>query len=107
MRLRSPSLSGFYRDKLVVVCGGGGFLGSFIVDALLREGARVRVTQRSRPVQRLGHCLDHVEFMSADLTSLEECRRGLIGAEVAINIAAQVGSIQANMVHGTGAGVGI
>ncbi|WP_423787477.1 NmrA family NAD(P)-binding protein, partial [Klebsiella pneumoniae] len=33
-------------DKLVTVFGGGGFVGRYVVRALLRAGARVRVAER-------------------------------------------------------------
>jgi len=92
-------MSEFYRGKAVAVCGGGGFLGSHLVEDLLRVGARVRVIQRSRPEKRLGHCLDQVEFVSADLTSPDECRRSLQGIEIVCNTASQTGGIQYNSAH--------
>jgi GDP-L-fucose synthase len=92
-------MSGFYKGKSAVVCGGGGFLGSHVVDGLLKQGAKVKVSQRSRPVERLGPVLDQVEFISADLTDLEQCRRAVAGSDVVFNTAAQVGGIQYNRVH--------
>ena len=95
----SPYVSSLYDGKTVAVCGGGGFLGSHLVEDLLRAGARVRVVQRSHPEKRLGHCLDQVEFVSADLTSLAECRRSLQGIEIVCNTASQTGGIQFNSAH--------
>lgn len=92
-------MSSFYNGKDVAVCGGGGFLGSHVVEELLRSGARVRVIQRSVPTERLGHRLEDVEFVALDLTAPDNCRAALKGIEIVFNTAAQVGGIQYNMAH--------
>lgn len=92
-------MTGFYQGKRVAVCGGGGFLGSHVVEELLEAGARVSVIQRSRPEERLASRLGELEFISADLSGIKDCLRTLKGAEIVINTAAQVGGIQYNMVH--------
>jgi GDP-L-fucose synthase len=70
-----------------------------LVEELLEAGALVRVVQRSCPAQRLGHCLDRVEFVSADLSNPDQCRRALEGAEMVFSAAALVGGIQYNLAH--------
>ena len=39
-------MKSFYQGKKVLVTGGGGFIGSHLVDRLVASGANVRVTQR-------------------------------------------------------------
>lgn len=76
----------FWTDKRVCVTGGAGFLGSFVVDELRRNGAR------------------HVfvpEHASYDLVSREEIARMLADAkpDIVIHLAAVVGGIGANMAN--------
>ena len=66
---------------------------------MLHLGAKVRVIQRTRPEQRLAHCIEEFEFLSADLGVAEESRRALKGMEIVFNTTAQVGGIQYNMAH--------
>jgi GDP-L-fucose synthase len=75
-------MSSFWQDKQVVVTGGAGFLGSFVVDRVKREGARVFVP-RSRDY---------------DLVDRTAVRRLLAEArpDLVIHLAAQVGGIGAN-----------
>jgi len=40
----------FYNNKQVLVTGGTGFIGMHFVEALLQEGARVRVPVHERPL---------------------------------------------------------
>ncbi|MDB5711569.1 MAG: complex subunit family protein, partial [Sphingomonas bacterium] len=34
------------KDRLVILIGGGGFLGRYVAQELLKAGARVRIAQR-------------------------------------------------------------
>jgi GDP-L-fucose synthase len=72
-----------WADKRVVVTGGAGFLGSFVVDELARRGAREVVVPRRR------------DF---DLVERAACRRLIQEArpDVVFHLAAQVGGIGAN-----------
>ena len=72
----------FWQDKRVVVTGGAGFLGSFVVERIRREKAQV-VVPRSR------------EYNLVDRAAV---RRLLADAkpDMVIHLAAQVGGIGAN-----------
>ncbi|HWQ12716.1 MAG TPA: SDR family oxidoreductase [Roseiflexaceae bacterium] len=67
-----------------LVTGGAGFIGSHIVEALVREGKRVRVFDNffSGRRENLVHVLDDIELMEGDLRDLEAVRRACAGAAV-------------------------
>jgi nucleoside-diphosphate-sugar epimerase len=73
---------------VIVVTGGGGFLGGAIVRQLLARGDAVRSVQRSdAPALRaLG-----AEVVQADLADLAATRRALQGATAVIHVAAKAG----------------
>src|SRR5260221_13217630 len=75
-------MSTFWHAKRVVVTGGGGFLGSFVVERLEREGASVFVPRSA----------------AYDLVDRGAVRRLLADArpEMVIHLAARVGGIGAN-----------
>lgn len=77
-----PVSASFWQDKRVLVTGGAGFFGSFVVDGLRRRGANVFVP-RSR------------EY---NLVDREACRRALADGkpELVFHLAARVGGIGAN-----------
>lgn len=76
-----------YHDKVVLVTGGTGFIGSHFVDALRTAGATVRV-----PVHRRPPLVRHsdVEWVPADLTDPEECRRACDGIQYVVHAAGAV-----------------
>ncbi|MCU6454913.1 complex I NDUFA9 subunit family protein [Sphingomonas sp. A2-49] len=77
------------QDKLVTIFGGGGFVGRYVVQALLRDGARVRVAERDprhawflKPLGGLGQ----TQFVAADVTLPDTVRRAVQGADAVINM---------------------
>ena len=75
-------MSAFWQQKPILVTGGGGFLGTFVVERLRREGANVVVPRST-------------EF---DLVDGDAVRRLIAAARPAmvIHLAARVGGIGAN-----------
>lgn len=92
-------------NRLVTLFGGGGFLGRYVAQALLREGARIRVAARNperayflKPLGALGQ----VQFVRADVTDPAAVAAALAGARGAVNL---VGILKGNFraVHVAGA----
>ncbi len=77
------------KDSLVTVFGGGGFLGRQVAQALMAQGARVRVAQRdiatALRVKPLGG-LGQTQFVAADITKPESVARAVAGSDVVINL---------------------
>lgn len=77
------------QQTLVTVFGGGGFIGRYVCEALLRAGVRLRVAQRDprrahfiQPLAAVGQ----VSFLAADLTRPETIDRAVEGAEAVVNL---------------------
>ncbi len=90
-----------WRDRRVVVTGGTGFIGSFVVQMLADAGARLRVPTRSpaRAGRYLGSYLPRIEILEADLSDPAQARKALQGQDVLLHLAAVVGGIEYNIAH--------
>lgn len=64
-----------FTDVPVLVTGGGGFIGSNLVDDLLARGARVRVLDNFATGRRenLAHCAERIELLEGDIRDGETC----------------------------------
>ncbi|WP_298336011.1 complex I NDUFA9 subunit family protein [uncultured Erythrobacter sp.] len=76
-------------NALVTVFGGGGFIGNYVVQALLARGARVRVASRhpekSWPLKPLAN-LGQLQFARCDITNPEHITKALSGADYVVNL---------------------
>ena len=76
-------------DRLVTVFGGGGFLGRYVVRALLAQGARVRVAGRDPKnawFLKTQGGLGQTQFVAADVRNAGSVARALAGADAAVNL---------------------
>jgi GDP-D-mannose 3', 5'-epimerase len=77
---------------LVVIAGGGGFIGGHLVADLLDQGHRVRSVDL-KPLEEWYQVHDDAENMVLDLRLAEACSEALAGAEDAYNLAADMGGM--------------
>jgi nucleoside-diphosphate-sugar epimerase len=75
---------------LYLVTGGSGFIGSHIVDELLRRGQRVRILDNLSTGQKenIVHVEDEVEFCKMDIRELVQIRPAFSGVDYVIHLAA-------------------
>lgn len=82
------------RDRLVTLFGGGGFIGRYAAQAIMRTGARVRIAERDPRrafhVKALGS-LGQTQFMAADITRPDTVARAVEGADSVVNLVGTFG----------------
>jgi len=82
-------------QELVTVFGGGGFVGRYVCEYLMKRGARVRVAQRNPRaayiIQPLGQ-VGQFGFVGADVTNARSVRRAVQGASAVINLCGVFGT---------------
>ncbi|HST35584.1 MAG TPA: complex I NDUFA9 subunit family protein [Allosphingosinicella sp.] len=92
-------------DRLITLFGGGGFIGRYAAQALLKAGARVRIAEREprrafslKPLAGLGQ----IQFVRADLADKDAVAAACHGADAVVNL---VGILKGNFqkVHVEGA----
>jgi uncharacterized protein YbjT (DUF2867 family) len=92
--------------KLVTLIGGGGFLGRYVAQDLLKAGARLRIAQRdprSALFLRTQGGLGQTQFAAIDVTKPDSIARAVDGADAVVNL---VGVLKGNFhaVQAEGAG---
>ena len=93
--------------KLVVLIGGGGFLGTHVAQELLRRGARLRIAERHpekafrlKPLAELGQ----IQFARCDVTDRRSVEAALQGADAAVYLVGTFGANQ-RALQASGAGL--
>ncbi|MBI3019619.1 MAG: SDR family NAD(P)-dependent oxidoreductase [Deltaproteobacteria bacterium] len=80
----------------ILVTGGAGFIGSFLVDRLVRDGHEVRVYDNLDPQVHLhqkkpSYLSPEVEFIQGDVRDVDRLAKALEGIEIIFHEAAAVG----------------
>lgn len=80
------------QSSMVLVAGGGGFIGGHLASSLLADGHAVRVADR-KPLSEWYQVHPEAENIVADLQSLDESRRVVAGVDTVYNLAADMGGM--------------
>lgn len=90
----------FYLRKKVLVTGGAGFIGSHVVELLVKRGARVTVpVRKSTKLDFLSGVLGDISIVHADLTDRAATDAVMKGQEIVLNLAAAKGGGIANSIE--------
>jgi nucleoside-diphosphate-sugar epimerase len=85
----------FWQGKRALVTGGCGFIGAFLVRALVEAGTSIRVADNLErgTVEALGSAADKIELLKVDLREPGVARRACAGMDVVFHLASKVGGI--------------
>jgi GDP-L-fucose synthase len=84
----TASASGMtWKGKTVLVTGGTGFIGSFVVEHLLDHGADVRIPVRSTNYRALSSRRAQIDWVEGDLRDSEYCRQLVEGVDAVFHMA--------------------
>jgi len=71
----------------IVIFGGGGFIGSTIVDRLLLEGHELRIFERPRvPPYRIFNESEKVEWVTGDFSSSYDIAEAIVGVDAVLHL---------------------
>ena len=88
----------FYKDKNVLVTGGNGFIGSFVVERLLKDGANVSVASRTQK-KFLTHVENDIKFVKCDLLNKNDALNACKDQDFVFHLASRVAGIGYNIEH--------
>jgi len=91
----------FWQDKNVLVGGGCGFLGSYLVPQLVNAGAKVTVADNfdNSSLDSLEPIRKEIEFVEGDLRDPETCDRLTKDKDVVMNLAAKAFGMEYSRAH--------
>src|SRR5215203_5195161 len=79
-------------NGLVLVAGGGGFIGGHLAADLVRQGFSVRSVDQ-KPLGEWYQQIDGVENLELDLQDLDACKKAVAGVSTVYNLAADMGGM--------------
>ena len=86
-------MSGMNKDDVVVVAGGGGFIGAHLVAELLDAGFQQIRSVDVKPIEDWFQVFPDVDNQQLDLRSKDACYQALAGAKHVFNLAADMGGM--------------
>jgi len=89
-----------YWDNIqVLVTGGGGFVGSHLVEQLLKKGSKIKVVGTKKNPYRLAPYGNKIEYVQTDLMNLENCQKIIKNVDIVFHLASIVAGIGYNVSH--------
>lgn len=88
MTMMSSSSPSSWSGKRVLVTGGTGFIGSFLVECLLDRGAQVRVPLRAQNFRALSARRSEIDWVEGDLRDPAYCAELVDGMDYVFHLAA-------------------
>lgn len=95
----NPDTRIYFKGKNVLVPGGSGFIGSYVVEQLLILGANVTVISRQRKPQYLPSVLQDIKLVESDLYDYDQIKSTFKGMDHVVNMSARVTGIAYNVKH--------
>ncbi len=94
-------MNNFWRGKKVLVTGGTGFIGSHVVEKLVKRGAKAYVMDNlmNGAIRNISHLKNEVEFVNGDCTKEAQALSACRNKDIIMNLAARVGGIEYNRTH--------
>ena len=91
----------YWKQTKVLVTGGGGFLGSYLVEELVEAGADVTVVDNLEKgkLENLSLVRDRIQFIREDLRYRDICEQVSAGFDVVMNLAARAYGLEYSMKH--------
>ncbi len=95
----SAETRAFFAGKRVLVTGGGGFIGSHVVEQMLVLGARPVVPTRKGVAPFIAHLGGEVALIKADLREANQARAACQDTDAILHLAADIGGLAYNIAH--------
>ncbi|MFH1392002.1 MAG: SDR family NAD(P)-dependent oxidoreductase [Candidatus Diapherotrites archaeon] len=92
----------FYKNKNVLVTGGAGFVGSHVVDELIKLGANTTITVRDSKSKKIKQNIENpekIKIIKADLSNEKDCKKAVKNMDIVLNLASNVAGIEYNIKH--------
>jgi nucleoside-diphosphate-sugar epimerase len=91
----------FWHSRKVLVAGGCGFIGSYLVEQLVAAQAHVTVVDNLEKgtLDNIAPVADQVEFIQGDLRDRTVCQRVTDGFDVVMNLAARAYGLEYSVQH--------
>jgi len=90
-----------WKGRKVLVTGGAGFVGSYLAEDLLAQGAKVRIADNlsSGDIKNLESVWKRIEFLETDLCDPKSARQAVRGMDVVLHLAARAYGMLFSMNH--------
>lgn len=91
----------FWKNKKVLVTGGAGFIGSHLVEKLVKKGSKVMVLDNlsNGKEKNLQAVINKIKIIKGDVSDLETARKACRNQNIVMNLAAKVAGIEYNRIH--------